>query len=67
MKPHDFQFGWFTVIAERHGRASQECQQAKSIVVIAGQFYFPEIESGISKAGVLNKTAGRLRNLELTK
>lgn len=45
MRKHDFQFGWFTIIAERHGLASAECIQAKGMMDAAGQYYWP----GISK------------------
>jgi len=42
MRKHDFEFGWFTGIAERHGEHSQERIQAREIVERAGQFYFAE-------------------------
>jgi len=40
MREHDRQFGWFDIIAKRHGQASVECQQAKELMDEAGQFYF---------------------------
>jgi hypothetical protein len=43
MRKHDYEFGWFTIIAERHGKASVECQQAREIKEMAGQFYWPSI------------------------
>ncbi len=43
MRPHDFQFGWFNVIAARHGAASFERLQAKQMMDDAGQFFWPEI------------------------
>lgn len=43
MKKHDFDFGWFTCIAERHGLASSEVRQAKIIWDNQGQAFFPEI------------------------
>lgn len=43
LRKHDFEFGWFTIIAARHGNFSMERQQAKQIVEIAGQFYFPSL------------------------
>ncbi len=43
MRKHDFEFGWFAIIAERHGKHSQECQQAKLMADAAGQFLFPGI------------------------
>lgn len=39
MRDHDYEFGFFTEVAERHGRASQEVQQATRFVDIAGQVY----------------------------
>lgn len=43
MRPHDYQFGWFNIIAQRHGAAAQETQQAKAMMDNAGQFYWPEM------------------------
>jgi hypothetical protein len=43
LRRHDFQFGWFTTIAQRHGAFSMERLQAKTIVDAAGQYYFPEL------------------------
>lgn len=43
LRKHDFQFGWFTVIAHRHGEASQERQMAKVILDEAGQYYWPTL------------------------
>lgn len=37
---HDVQFGWFDVIAQRHGDASQECIQAKRLMDGSGQLYW---------------------------
>jgi hypothetical protein len=41
MKKHDYQFGWFRVIAERHGRASPEVYQARILWEKDGQAFFP--------------------------
>jgi len=41
LRHHDFEFGWFTAIAQRHGAASQEVSQAKTILDSCGQFYWP--------------------------
>ncbi len=41
MKHHDWDFGWFTSIAQRHGPASFECQQAEQVFQKDGQFLFP--------------------------
>ncbi len=43
LRKHDFEFGWFSVIAARHGEHSIERIQAREIVEIAGQLYFPEL------------------------
>lgn len=45
LRHHDFEFGWFAVIAERHGLASQERQQAKIMMEQGGQFFWPEVAS----------------------
>lgn len=45
LRKHDFDFGWFKVIAARHGAFSQECIQAKSIVDSTGQLLFPGFET----------------------
>lgn len=58
MRKHDWQFGWFNVIAARHGQHSQECQQAKSMMEVAGQFLLP----GMFKP---QKGATRVQSLEL--
>jgi hypothetical protein len=41
MRKHDYQFGWFHSIAERHGAASLECKQAHSLVLRGAQTLFP--------------------------
>ena len=43
MRKHDFDFGWFNIIAVRHSLNSQECLQAKSLMDGAGQFYWPQL------------------------
>jgi hypothetical protein len=45
LRAHDFEFGWFKVIAERHKQASQECQQAKVMVDRAGQAFWPALDA----------------------
>lgn len=40
---HDVQFGWFDVVAQRHGEHSQECIQAKSLIDHSGQLYWPQL------------------------
>lgn len=41
MRPHDYDFGWFTIIARRHGIASIEQQQARLIFDQDGHSLFP--------------------------
>lgn len=43
IRPHDYEFGWFKCIAERHGMASAECAQAEKIKRQAGQLFWPDI------------------------
>lgn len=40
MRKHDYQFGWFDEIAQRHGDASPEVRQAKVLMEQSGQLYF---------------------------
>ena len=39
-RPHDRDFGWFDIIAARHGAASYEVQQARTFADKEGQTYF---------------------------
>lgn len=41
MRPHDYDFGWFTAIAARHGKASFEVQQARLMFDQDGNRLFP--------------------------
>ena len=41
LRKHDYEFGWFNIIAERHGKHSQECIYAHAIMDQAGQYYWP--------------------------
>jgi len=41
MRKHDVQFGWFAVIAERHGKNSIEQMQAESLMDTLGQYFWP--------------------------
>ncbi len=41
LRKHDFQFGWFKTIAERHGVASAERRQASTLMEVAGQYFWP--------------------------
>lgn len=59
MRPHDFEFGWFKVIAQRHGMASQEQKQARRMMDEGGQFFWPDIHAAES-------TKGRMAKLEVS-
>jgi len=43
MKKHDAEIGWFIDVAKRHGNASIERKQARSIMEMHGQYLWPEI------------------------
>lgn len=40
IRKHDRQLGWFDEVARRHGDASPEVRQAKSMIAETGQLYF---------------------------
>ncbi len=42
--PHDYDLGWFEIIARRHGALSVEVQQAKTLMDQHGQVFFPFLE-----------------------
>lgn len=46
MRNHDFDFGWFRIIAARHGAASQEQIQAKGLMMEGGQYFWPDLFQG---------------------
>lgn len=43
LRPHDYEFGWFKAIAARHGNASPERMQAKTLMDEAGQFFWDDV------------------------
>lgn len=49
MRPHDYDFGWFNIIAVRHGLASNEVRQAAQLMDGAGQYYWPQLGSKARK------------------
>lgn len=49
LRPHDYEFGWFKAIAERHGIASQERILAKMMMDEAGQYFWPVIEKSATQ------------------
>lgn len=48
MREHDYEFGWFKAIAARHEEFSQERIQARSMMTLAGQLFWPEIAAANS-------------------
>lgn len=46
MRKHDYQLGWFTEIARRHGKDSVEVSQARILWTEDGQAFFPMITKG---------------------
>lgn len=45
IRKHDYQVGWFEVIAARHGIHSAERRQASLMMAESGQYFWPEIAS----------------------
>lgn len=43
IRPHDYDFGWFRVIADRHGKHSVEAQQAATMLEESGQLLWPSL------------------------
>jgi Putative phage metallopeptidase len=43
LRHHDYEFGWFNIVAERNREASQERIQAKAIMDNSGQLYWPAV------------------------
>ena len=43
LRKHDYEFGWFNVIAERHGQHSLERIFAASMMDNHGQLYWPDV------------------------
>jgi len=43
LRKHDFEVGWFKVIAARHGDNSQERLQARHVMGLMGQYFWPDI------------------------
>ena len=61
LRKHDFQFGWFTLIAQRNGVHAQERIQAKGIMDAAGQFYWPEMHAHSQEGSRITKLETRAR------
>lgn len=45
LRDHDYEFGWFNQIAQRHGVFSQEQKQAAKILYEQGKHYWPELSA----------------------
>jgi len=58
LRYHDYDFGWFRCVAERHGLSSQECQQMALIVEESGQYLLPGIT-------VATERVSRVQRLEV--
>lgn len=43
LRAHDYEFGWFKVIASRHEEFSQERIQARSMMTVSGQLFWPDV------------------------
>lgn len=43
MRKHDYEFGWFKVIASRHGNHSLERIYARTMMADSGQYFWPDL------------------------
>lgn len=59
LRKHDFEVGWFSTIAQRHGIHSQEQIQAKKVMDTYGQYFWPEMFAH-------NQQGSRTAKLELS-
>lgn len=62
LRKHDYEFGWFKEIAMRHGTASQERQQAQTLMEESKAILWPTL----SQLKEEQKARSRVRNLELS-
>lgn len=60
MRDHDFQVGWFAVIANTYGTDSCECEQAKEVMDEFGQYFWPFLS-----VNVTHPATTRMANLEV--
>ena len=51
LRQHDYDLGWFKIIAVRHKGDSQEVQQARKLVSESGQYFWPAICRGRGRIG----------------
>lgn len=64
MRHHDYEFGWFTEVAERHGKYSTEVQQAAALVDRHGQIYFAFLTGGGSARAAVGAFVDELKKVE---
>lgn len=62
MRKHDVEFGWFAVIAARHGAQSGERRQATDIMEQWGQYFWPELAPASPNAVPLKSLLGENRS-----
>lgn len=43
IRAHDYEFGWFNVVAGRHGKHSLERKLAATMMETSGQIYWPDL------------------------
>jgi len=58
LRKHDWQFGWFNAVAQRHGEASAEVRQATGLWQENGQLYFGFAAASAFAAGVVAGNGG---------
>jgi hypothetical protein len=65
IKPHDHQHGWFDAVAQRHGAASLEVQQAQRLMDERGQLYFAFAATGTDGREATPRGAHERRRIEI--
>lgn len=63
LRPHDYDFGFFAVIAARHGSHSQEQKQAKLLMDNHGQYFFPGITPTVDAESTRQTSARRFAHI----
>lgn len=61
LRPHDYEFGWFRVVAARHGSASQERKQARTMMEDSGQYFWGDLTAATATAA----SSSRMQSLEV--
>lgn len=67
LRKHDAQFGWFEVIAQRHGAASFECQQAKQVFEEHKVYFQPELLPAAMSGDMTERAARAVRSGGITR